>query len=608
MGFYEFIKSLDIFGVQLHFHIKSQKTYTSFCGGLIFLIYAILCTIYILINLISFINRTNISVIHYSKEIFETDELIFNAETSSFAIGLDCDKYDDIYGKLEELFDLQFNYITRIKTNGTSVKTKYTIPLHKCSYEDFPKISKKDLDENKITTEYYCPNEKNHTIKGIITNDDFRFYELILVSNNDSKKDIYKDLINKYDCKFNFYYTDISIDVANMSHPVDYYLNNLFIQLIYIYFKKVNIFFNIETFNDDQNLFLSYPEKTKFLTYVQTEQYENYHGENRYDTKYEDYRKYAKYFIKADKTTTIVERKCRKFPEFVASLTSILSGIFLFLNCVTDWMDYSFATKSIIDTFCVEQKEILKKLILVKNKLVQEQQFNDKQDSGIIGKFDSSKIKINPFSQINTLDELNKKSIEIKSNNYNIHNNYNINNFYVDLKRNNFININTDGKNNEKIETDSQVSKEIKIENSSKFSILNYIIKESIIKFYFSKIFFLCKKRQKKVITNYKIFIEKSLEQLITRLDIINYLKRIDQLETLFQILFKSPDFYCFNIFSKFNMNNVEGGIFHVFNNYRDKIYTEKFTNYYNQILNYPEKTIIEERLVNLIQKAMKEI
>ena len=52
----------------------------------------------------------------------------------------------------------------------------------------------------------------------------------------------------------------------------------------------------------------------------------------------------------------------------------------------------------------------------------------------------------------------------------------------------------------------------------------------------------------------------------------------------------------------------LSGGIFHVFNNYRDKIYTEKFTNYYNQILNYPEKTIIEERLVNLIQKAMKEL
>ena len=83
---------------------------------------------------------------------------------------------------------------------------------------------------------------------------------------------------------------------------------------------------------------------------------------------------------------------------------------------------------------------------------------------------------------------------------------------------------------------------------------------------------------------------KKSLEQLISRLDIINYLKTIDQLELLFQILFKSSDFYLFNNFSKFNLNTFEGGIFRNFSNYCEQIYTNKFRNCYIQLLNNQKK------------------
>ena len=640
MDFYEVVKSFDVFGAQINFHIKSQKKYTSFCGGFTFLLYAILCPTYIIINLISFINRENISVIQYSKEIFETDEIAFNDKTSSFAIGLNCDKYDNSYGKLEELFDLQFNYISRIKINGTSKKTKYTLPLHKCTYNDFRKELKNYLDVNKITTDYYCPSERNHTIKGIITSEDFRFYELILVSNNDSKKDIYKDLTNRYDCKFHLYYTDVSIDVTNVTHPVDYYLSNIFIQLSSVYFKKVDAFFNIKNFKDDQNLFFNYPNETKFLTFVKIEQYDNYHGEDRFTTKYEDYKKYAKYFIKADKTKTIIERKCEKFPEFVASVTSILSGILLVLHLIIDWLNYSFATKNIIDTLCDEKKELLKRSIIFKKTLIIEKLFNDKQDSGLVKKIDDSKIKMSPLSQI-TFDELNNKSVKFKLSNDSIHRNYNINNFYFGLKKNNFIN------SNDGIGTANQLSSEIKTKNTNKLmdksslksmeakndseknyrtssnkigsyednlktknknSLLNYIIKESIVKFYLCKLFPFCFKLQKKVNNNYDVFLEKSLEQLITRLDIINYLRRIDQLEALFQILFKSSDFYLFNNFSKFNLNNVEGGVFRNFSNYCEQIYTNKFRNCYIQLFNNQKNTIFEERLGNLIEKEINEL
>ena len=644
MGVYEFIKSLDIFGAQINFYIKSNKKYTSFCGGLIFLLYSIACPIYILINLISFIKRSNISVIHYSKEIFATDEISFYDKTSSFAIGLECDKYDNSYGNLEELFDLEFNYISRKKINGTSIKNKYKVPLHTCTYDDFHEELRDDLDINKITTNYYCPSERNHTIKGIITDESFSFYEIILVSNNDSKKDIYNELTDKYDCKFNLYYTDVSIDVTNVYHPISYYLNNLFIQLASIYFKKVDVFFNIKSFKDDENLFFTFPEKTKYLTFVETEQYDIYRGEDRFIKKYEDYKKYAKYFIKADKTRTIIERRCQKFPEFVASIASILTSILSFLHLIIDWVNYSFAMKNIINSICDDQKNVIKQLILIKKTIIQKQ-FNDTKISGLIGKIDDSKIKISTLSQAVTLDELNRKSVEIKSYNNTINNNFNIiNNYDFDIKKNNFINFNSDVKTNEKSETENQLgdktkntsklsnitplkciemknnfknnnqirpnkidSYEVKLKTKNRVSILNYIIKESIIKFYLCNIFPSYKKKQMNIIDNNEIFLEKYLKQLIIRLDITNYLKKLNQLETLFQILFKSSDLNLFNNFSKFNLNgiSVEDEIFNIFDNFNEQ---ERFRNYYIQLLNNPSKTIFEERLENLIRKEMNEL
>ena len=416
-----------------------------------------------------------------------------------------------------------------------------------------------------------------------------------------------------------------------------------------VYFQKVDAFFNIKSFKDDLNLLFPHAETSKFLTFVGIKQYDIYRGEDRFETKYEDYKKYAKYFIKADKTRTIIERKCQKFSEFVASISSILSAILLFLHFIIDWIDYSFAMKNIIDTLCDEQKKLLKKLILLKKTLIQEQHLNDVQESELAGKIVDSKIKLCPFYQSTILDELNRKNIRIKLPNNINQNNYNINNHCFSLKASNCKNINSEGKTNEKFEIESQYGDKLKIKNlcklsdksppkpidiknnlikneqikinkigcyeikfktRRKISILNNIIKKSIIKFYLFNIFPFCRKKQKNVINNNEIFLEKSLQLLIKRLDIFGYLKRIDQLETFFQMIFKQSDLNLFNNFSGFNLNDIsfQEGIFRNFDNYNEQIYTDKFRNYYIQLLNNPVKTILEERLENLIQKEMNEL
>ena len=638
MGFYELIKSCDVFGANINFYIKSERNYTSFWGGLVFLLYSTLCPIYIIICLISFINRNNISVIHYSKELFATEELSFANEETAFAVGLQCDDYNNTYGKLEDLFDLEFNYIHRVKLNGTMQKEKLKLPLHICTYDDFHEDLRNDLDVNKITTDYYCPNERNHSIKGIITDSEFSFYELILQTKKDLYYESYLNVVNKYDCKFNLFFSDVSIDVTNVTHPIQYYLNNVFIQLASVFFKKVDTYFNIKSFKDDENLFFNSPEKSKYLTFSRTELYDIYMGENRYETKFQDYKKYAKYFIKADKTKTIIERKCEKFSEMVASTASILSGILLFIRLVTEFLNYSFAMKNILDTLLNERKEFTKKMIKIKNKLP-DQQSNDIQNNKSNKKIDDSKIKLNSVSLTTTIEEL-RNNLESKISNNNTHNNYNINNFYIGLKKNNFINFNSDVNTVDGMNLDTKINDKIKQTNLRKLSvkknslietksdknnndltelsevnlktkneliIINNIIKNSMIQFYLYNLFSPCKRIKK---NNYEIYLKKSIEQLSLRLDVINYLKIVDRLEILFHILFKSSDLSLFTIISKFNLNKMtnNGKLYYNNDYYSERLNLSKFLNNYIQLSNNKEKNMIEERLQKLIQKEMSEL
>ena len=48
-----FFKKIDYFGVTFNFHYKTKEKYTSYSGGIVFLIYLIMGISFVLINFIS---------------------------------------------------------------------------------------------------------------------------------------------------------------------------------------------------------------------------------------------------------------------------------------------------------------------------------------------------------------------------------------------------------------------------------------------------------------------------------------------------------------------------------------------------------------------------
>ena len=419
MGFLDFFKTLDYFGVQINFNFKSKNKYTSVSGGLTFVIYVIVCVAYISINFVYFLGKKHKTVIYYDKELFKTDDINFHKYNTTFALDMECSNYDGKLGDFYSKFKIEANHVQYLKSNGESKKYKKSLSLHKCTYSDFFNQFNEDLDRNEITGKYNCFDDINYVVKGIFADEDFEYFEFILSATleNDFDNRTYLETLRKYDCKFSLYYIDNAVDVANVTQPMRAFLTQKFIQLSPVDFKKINLYYTIKSFESDENWLFNKRTQEYYMAYKFSEEYNVYKGENRFINKYQDYDKFATYYIRASNSRNIIERRYEKFTEFVASSTSILSAIFLFLFFVVSNINNSFALKEIIDTLCTDQKKSLGKKIALKaifinnsrniNKINNQSKFNTSKNAEI----NNINEKEEEFPKNNELDKnKNKKN------------------------------------------------------------------------------------------------------------------------------------------------------------------------------------------------------
>ena len=153
------------------------------------------------------------------------------------------------------------------------------------------------------------------------------------------------------DCKFNFVYTDIIIDLNNYKEPIKQFLNNIFIQLNPTLLVKRNMFFMNQYFlNDDYLIWIFNDEEDKSevkTLYSRYEEYYLYKGFNRSQTLVDDYLAYGRIFLRADLRRTEIKRKYQKLMEFYADASSLLIAIYEVLFIVFGFFDNFYAYHSL---------------------------------------------------------------------------------------------------------------------------------------------------------------------------------------------------------------------------------------------------------------------
>ena len=346
-----FLRAIDVFGVPLTFRYKGKYYYSTALGGLFIILLIAVILIVGIYYFIPFMNRKNFTIVYYTMNLSQTEQIKLHESQANFAFGLDCEKEVDGMS-VNDVLKLETRFIIFTKTSeGKFDKVKQTLTTHPCGNADFYNKYNNAVDYLNLG-KYQCLDDTDRVIEGIYSDQVFSYYEFsaaALTGTEENFKNIDKFLLFN-DCKLQLYYTDITFDLMNYEEPIKDYINSLFIQIDPTLFIKRNIFFMNQYLFDDNYLIWNFGEdavpsvKTLFSRY---EEYALYQGLDRYILEPPDYLNYARIYIRADTRRTDVKRKYQKLMEFYADISSIMVTIYRMLIIIFNFVNTFYAMHSV---------------------------------------------------------------------------------------------------------------------------------------------------------------------------------------------------------------------------------------------------------------------
>ena len=340
-----FLRSFDVFGESFTFKYKEEDSHNTPFGGFICIIFYVITFLYFINNFIPFLKKENLTLQYYTMNLEDTEEIKLSEDPIAFGFGL---TVNNTNANLSDIFKFRVEFR---KYN----ETKKEINYNKCNLSDFHNLHDKYL--NKVSIEdYYCISHDDlseNTPKGIYTGNEFSYYMISLESkylDNATHNQLINEYLIESDCKLQFYYTDITIDVDDYKEPISSVLNSMFLQLDPTIIQKKNILFmNYHLSDEDSILHVIAGEgKSKVKTGLsRIEDYAVYKGLNRVDKKTDDYNIYAKIYIRADNKKVEIIRTYQDLMDFYDETTAIFWTLYyIFVNLIANY-DRKKATHSI---------------------------------------------------------------------------------------------------------------------------------------------------------------------------------------------------------------------------------------------------------------------
>ena len=345
-----FLKKFDFFGVPFSFRYNNEDKYSTSLGGLFFIFFCTIVSAVGIYYFIPFFKRKNFSIVYYSMNLPNTEQIRLKDSKTSFGVGFECEVGED-GTKAEDILDLSLKYYTFKKDkDGNKIKTYDILSTHPCNYSDFYNNYNDSVDLLGMDT-YHCLDKTDDVIEGIYTDEVFSYYMFSVTAKNDSESNFNKidNYLKENDFKLSIYYTDSTIDIDNYEEPTHSFLNQIFLQMNPTLYLKMNVFFMRQYFENDNYLFsvLVEEEPNIKILFSRVEQYSLYKGLNRHERKPSDYKNYAKIYLRADSKKSVIKRKYQKIMEFYADSSSLLVALFeilrIIFNCINSfYADHSF--------------------------------------------------------------------------------------------------------------------------------------------------------------------------------------------------------------------------------------------------------------------------
>ena len=656
-----FLRALDSFGIAYNFRYRDKNKYKTAIGGSFCILFLILVGVLGILTFIPFVNRKNYTIVYYTMNLAETEEVnIFKSE-SNFAVGLSCEAKKGETRNILDLLNLKTSYVLFQKfLNGSYAKFNKPLITHKCTYNDFYNKYDGEFDYLGLS-KYECISSKNFTIQGIYSNEIFSYFEFSVQAKNQSDQllDTIESFLENNDCKVNFAYTDIIIDLDKYRSPITQYLNQIFIQLTPHLYIKRNIYFMNQYFTTDDNLMYIYGDLTPEIMplYSRYEEYSLYQGLNRKTNRLPNFDYFSKVYLRADLKKTIIKRKYQRLMEFYSSCHCLLNAIYKLLGILLNYINnfYGFHALSkfifffkelddennfninkksnmikevlsiinskgnILDNKKSKKKDMEKQDILSINKR-EEEDLEDIKDIQEVNLYNNNKKKVQNKNSRNsptkTMTFLTKETLEKEENTKKDNNDdENNNNYYrgktqkykLDQKRkkNNIrirFNFRNNNENNlyssEKMGTKNDKDS-IGSNNTKKIDDNGHIKNTyNIFELFITQFFGCCLLNNLNIKNN---AINKAKKILFKKLDVIKYIRNMILFERINQTNINDNEKILMNFFSRPIISvytKEEKNEFEQFyENYEDK----DFDNYYEQIIELANKSKKEEKDIKLL-------
>ena len=421
-----FLKIIDGFGVPYLFKYKAKEKYKTSIGGLFLILYIILVITIVIYFFIPFVKRKNYTFLFYTSNIKNPELINLKKSNSPFLLGLICENSNNL--NIKNLFEIEANFISQLNYYGSKNRQTININTHICTSNDVNNIPK-ELSNSLSLSNYYCLNDNYYGIEGDYNSEKYSYYEFSVKSKNNSTENInnINSFLNQNECRFQFIFSDISLNLDNYNNPMVYQLKSLDIQLNRNLLITKNIFFMNQYLINDDNVFGGFDENKKQEnkgTFSRQEQYFYYVGKNRNEDISDNNLIYAKFILKADNRKRNIKRRYQKFIEFYADVSSILLLIYFLLSIFCHYINnfYSelslskkiFIFKGLYNKHIDINKKILKiqQLYSLTNKVLSKKNsFNSGEIIEKNNNKDNKNIKVVDCNNIYQVNNLNFESL-----------------------------------------------------------------------------------------------------------------------------------------------------------------------------------------------------
>ena len=342
--FKKILKQIDYFATFVTFRVNEEIEYKSLIGGTFTIIYVIFALGYIIIMSTNFIKRKNLNFI-YSNKIMRQPFVNLSDISFTFAFGIQYS--ESTFPAIEDLY-LYFNYTIKLIewVGKDDINEKY-LQFRKCEVTDFPNLEIRyylnDLDE------MLCPiydSYTNFSIDGLYTNNYYKFISIKL-SLTDYAFENYEtltQLLNENPIEMAIFFKDTSIDYENRKKPLLPYLNFNYKGIDLDFIKKTIITISSLEFISDENFFIDNSNLTTEAMFSSSQdsfRYIRQREENKENEIFE-------YIIEANPKLVQLKRIYEKLPQFVASISGILGFICLVLLVIANLIERKAINQKLI--------------------------------------------------------------------------------------------------------------------------------------------------------------------------------------------------------------------------------------------------------------------